>query len=75
MKRTTGHARPEAALECLAEIVSVLRKHGYTLGHEDSQGAFELEPRVPEDATSSWGDPWLLAANVLIYEPGEGQSG
>lgn len=35
-----------AAKACLAELQAVLVKHGFVLGHEDSQGAFKLIPRA-----------------------------
>ena len=36
----------------LAEVVEVCRKHGMSLGHEDSQGAFLVENF--RDSNSRW---------------------
>ena len=40
----------------LAEMLAVCKKHGFSLGHEDSHGAFEV---YDYDA---WCDNWLMDA-------------
>lgn len=33
------------AKACVAEVQAVLERHGFVMGHGDSQGAFKLVPR------------------------------
>jgi len=42
----------------LAEVVAVCRKHGFSISHEDGQGAFKVEP-FSEDTAN-----WLMSANI-----------
>jgi hypothetical protein len=59
------------AAACLTEIVGTCREHGFCLAHEDSQGAFVLEPRTDERHASTGqsmnavNEQWLLSATVV----------
>ncbi len=33
----------------IEEIIEVCKKHGYSISHEDSQGAFEIKPYNEQD--------------------------
>lgn len=50
----------QAASACVEEVIAVLAKHGFTLSHEDSQGAFILEPRTEKNVTVN--EEWLRQA-------------
>ena len=50
------HTENEKIDTFLSEVVSVCRKHGLSIGHEDSQGAFQVMPFKEEYAE------WLMAA-------------
>ena len=53
---------PEAAA-CLAEMIEVLRRHGFTLGHEDGHGVFIITRRKLLEAKEIEHDEgWLLGA-------------
>lgn len=41
-------------------IIELGKKHGLSLGHEDSHGAFEIEPRSA--GGEEWNDDWLRQA-------------
>ena len=44
---------PRAA-SCIEEILAVCERHGFTLSHEDGQGAFELWTGAPESEAKEW---------------------
>ena len=45
----------------LIEIAAVCRKHGYSIGHEDGHGAFEIEDLNTGDIE------WLMDAHISKY--------
>jgi hypothetical protein len=53
-----GDTTPDHVTEFLADLLTVCRKHGLALGHEDIEGAFVV---VPLDATHL---AWLASAVV-----------
>jgi hypothetical protein len=48
---------------CIEAVIATLAAHGFSLAHEDSQGAFILEPRT--DAKNVHiNEQWIRAAFV-----------
>lgn len=64
----TAKDNPRAAA-CVEAILKVLAEHNYTLGHEDSHGAFLLEPR--DRVTVDFNEDWLRSAFVEEPPPPE----
>ena len=56
-EKRTGK-EPEQVEIFLQEIVSVCKKHGFSISHEDTQGAF-----IIEEYDETYID-WLMAASV-----------
>lgn len=56
--RSTGRIDAPRVDIFLAEVVEVCRKHGFSIGHEDTGGAFVVD--TFDDNTAEW----LLAAHV-----------
>lgn len=56
-----GEKRSPEVLACLDELVTVLRKYGFTLGHEDEHGCFIIARR--SDKEDDW---WLLEADEEV---------
>lgn len=53
-----------AVQACLAEMVGVLRRHGFVLEHEDAEGAFVIARR----SESAGADDWLLDAKEATHD-------
>jgi hypothetical protein len=52
-----GEERHVPAIDAfLREVIGVCRRHGFSIGHEDTQGAFLVQKWDPKTAD------WLLAA-------------
>ena len=51
-----AYIESKSADDFLEEVVSVCRKHGISIGHEDNQGGFEIWPFNESDAE------WLMGA-------------
>lgn len=51
---------------CIAEVIQVLRKHGFALGHEDGHGGFEIWEResMNEPDAIKFHDNWLADARL-----------
>jgi hypothetical protein len=52
---------PNAAA-CIEAIIAACAEHGFTLAHEDGQGAFILEPRDADPAVTVLYENWLREA-------------
>ena len=53
---------PEHILKFFDEIEAVCRKHGLSIGHEDGEGAFQIEPFRESNIK------WLREANIDFRE-------
>ena len=65
-KKITDPETLVQAKACLQEVQATLAKYGFVLGHEDSQGAFHLEPvNTMTDRERAMYVAWLDGAYVV----------
>lgn len=57
MANKFGDDRSNHTIAFLSEVVQVCKKYGLSLGHEDAQGSFIVEP------WSESGDVWIMDAS------------
>lgn len=47
--QSTSEEKPSPKIDAFVdEVIEVCKKHGFTIGHEDSQGAFVIHRREPD---------------------------
>lgn len=61
-KSLRDEERTDKAKEFLSEIEKLCKKYGYAIGHEDTQGGFELLPYEEDTAY------WIQCATKVVYK-------